>query len=174
MKRTLLSACVVALTFTACKNDSPRSAQRSGPIAPVSSAKVAPQGAPRDLPPPLAPPPVAVMIPDAGGDIGAPPPDALALAHAPDHVDHLTRAQQLRSEGDLAGALTEARDAGVAASDAIAAAYCAPDRVPLGRTYLRENIQYTLGEEEEAGLRRFYELAARHGLVGGTRPLAFF
>ena len=72
------------------------------------------------------------------------------------------------------GALTEARDAGVAASDAIAAAYCAPDRVPLGRTYLRENIQYTLGEEEEAGLRRYYELAARHGLVGGTRPLAFF
>lgn len=71
-------------------------------------------------------------------------------------------------------ALIEARDAGVAAADEIALAYCGPDRAALGRAYMRENIQYVLGEEEEAGLRRYYELAARHGLVDGTRPLAFF
>jgi tetratricopeptide (TPR) repeat protein len=107
MKRTLLSACVVALTFTACKNNAPNSAKTPRPIARVSPAPVSS----RVLPSPLAPAPVAVALPDAGGEVGAPPPDSLALAHDPDHVDHLTRAQQLRSEGDLPGALTEARRA---------------------------------------------------------------
>lgn len=71
-------------------------------------------------------------------------------------------------------ALLEARDRGVAASDEIAAAYCGPERAALGRQYLRENIAYTLGERERAGLRRYFELAERHGIVDSLRPLGFY
>jgi chorismate dehydratase len=71
-------------------------------------------------------------------------------------------------------ALLHARDDGVAASDRIAEVYCGPERAALGRAYLRENIYYALGEREQAGLRRYYQLAAKHGLVEGTRPIAFF
>lgn len=71
-------------------------------------------------------------------------------------------------------ALEQARDAGVAASDAIAMAYCGPARAPQGRAYLRDNIQYVLGERETAGLRKYYELAAGHGLVATAREPAFY
>jgi chorismate dehydratase len=71
-------------------------------------------------------------------------------------------------------ALTEARDAGVAASDEVAAAYCGPGRAALGQVYLRENIQYGLGDSEIAGLRRYYELAARHGLIDAPRAPLFY
>ena len=71
-------------------------------------------------------------------------------------------------------ALTAARDAGVAASDAIADGYCGPARAAQGRAYLRENIRYVLGEREEAGLRRYYELAARHGLIDTPRDARFY
>lgn len=62
-------------------------------------------------------------------------------------------------------ALVTAKDAGAAASDQVAAAYCAPDQLEVGRAYLSENIKYTFGEREEAGLRRYYQLAERHGVV---------
>ena len=39
-------------------------------------------------------------------------------------------------------ALVTARDGGVLASAAIAAAYCGPERAALGQAYLRENIEY--------------------------------
>jgi chorismate dehydratase len=71
-------------------------------------------------------------------------------------------------------ALIAARDAGVAGSDRIADAYCGPERAALGRSYLRDNIFYGLGDREQAGLRRFYELARDHGLVEGLRPIACF
>jgi chorismate dehydratase len=71
-------------------------------------------------------------------------------------------------------ALVRAREAGVAASDAIAAAYCAPDQVAVGRAYLRENIQYTLGEREEAGLRAFFRLAEKHAVVDAIRSPEFY
>jgi len=71
-------------------------------------------------------------------------------------------------------ALTTARDAGVAASDAIADAYCGPARAALGRTYLRDNIQYTLDEAAAAGLRRYYELAEAHGVVDRAFPLSTY
>jgi chorismate dehydratase len=71
-------------------------------------------------------------------------------------------------------ALTAARDAGVAASDAVAAAYCGPERAARGQAYLRENIRYTVGEAEQAGLRKYYELAEKHGLVDATRELLFY
>jgi chorismate dehydratase len=72
------------------------------------------------------------------------------------------------------GALTAARDAGVAASDAIASAYCGPERSARGQAYLRENIRYIVGGREEAGLRRYYELAEKHGLVDETRAPLFY
>jgi chorismate dehydratase len=71
--------------------------------------------------------------------------------------------------------LQAARDAGVAAGDAIAEAYGAgdPARVARGRAYLRSNMRYGLGDAERAGLERFYELAEAQGLAR-QRPLAFF
>jgi len=71
-------------------------------------------------------------------------------------------------------ALREARDAGVAASDEIAAAYCGPERAALGQAYLRENIYYVMGDREIAGIRRYYELAARHGLIDAAREPQFY
>ncbi len=67
-------------------------------------------------------------------------------------------------------ALAEARDAGVAASDAIANAYCGPERAALGRVYLRDNIRYLLDERAATGLRKYYELAAKHGVIDVVRP----
>jgi chorismate dehydratase len=77
---------------------------------------------------------------------------------------------------DTAGvaALHAAMVAGVVNSDAIADEYCGPERGSLCRQYLRENIKYRLGEREAAGLRRYYDLAAKHGLVDHARPVKFF
>ena len=70
--------------------------------------------------------------------------------------------------------LTDARDAGVAASDAIAAAYCGAERAALGRAYLRDNIKYTFGELEAEGLTRYYDLATVHEVVESARPIVFY
>jgi chorismate dehydratase len=75
---------------------------------------------------------------------------------------------------EAVAALAAARDAGVKASDRIAADYCSPDQVALGQTYLKDNINYHLGAREEAGLRRYYELALKHEVVGALRPLVFY
>lgn len=61
--------------------------------------------------------------------------------------------------------LIAARDAGVAAADAVAAAYCGPPRSEIARRYLKENIRYELGTREIEGLRTYYELAMKHGVV---------
>ncbi|CAN5607255.1 menaquinone biosynthesis protein [soil metagenome] len=71
-------------------------------------------------------------------------------------------------------ALREARDHGVAASDELAAAYCGAERAARGKAYLRQNMRYQLGEREEAGLRKYYELAARHGVVSATRAPIYY
>jgi chorismate dehydratase len=70
--------------------------------------------------------------------------------------------------------LQHARDAGVTDSDAIADAYCGPGRSALCRAYLRENIKYTLGRREIAGLQRYYDLAATHGVIPEARPVGFY
>ena len=70
--------------------------------------------------------------------------------------------------------LRQARDQGVAAADAIADDYCGPARAELGRQYLRDNIQYDLQSQDLAGLRRYYELAAKHGLIDSPREPMFF
>jgi chorismate dehydratase len=75
--------------------------------------------------------------------------------------------------GDVA-ALVHARDAGVAAADEIAAAYCGPDHVALGRAYLRDNIKYTLSDREQAGLTEYFRLAEKHDVVDAVRLLAFY
>jgi chorismate dehydratase len=75
---------------------------------------------------------------------------------------------------DALTALGEARDAGVAESDAIADAYCGPERAALGRAYLRDNIRYVLGEREADGLQRYYDLAERHGVIDSVRAPEFF
>ena len=67
--------------------------------------------------------------------------------------------------GEHVRLLLEARDAGVAAVDAIAAAYCGPDRAARARQYLKENIRYDLGTRELEGLKTYYELALKHDLV---------
>jgi chorismate dehydratase len=72
------------------------------------------------------------------------------------------------------GALLEARDGGVAASDEVAAAYCGPEQAARGQAYLRDNIRYTLGEREEEGLRMYYDLAGKLGLVTSVAPPAFY
>lgn len=75
---------------------------------------------------------------------------------------------------DAVDALISARDQGVAASDAVAAAYCGPERAERGRAYLRENIQYTMGSREQAGLMKYYELAEYHGVVNAVVPPLFY
>ena len=70
--------------------------------------------------------------------------------------------------------LLGARDAGVAASDAVAAAYCGPERAERARRYLRENIRYDWGARELSGLGTYYDLALKHGLVEAvTRPVFY-
>ena len=76
--------------------------------------------------------------------------------------------------GEDVAALREAKDAGVAASNAIADDYCGPARAAQGRAYLRDNIRYDLGEREAAGLRRYNELAAKHGLIERPREIRFY
>jgi len=77
---------------------------------------------------------------------------------------------------DAAGvtALREARNEGVRDSDAIADDYCGPERGGLCRRYLRENIKYRLGDRETQGLRRYYDLAATHGVVDSRGRVEFF
>jgi chorismate dehydratase len=70
--------------------------------------------------------------------------------------------------------LLEARDAGVAASDAIAAAYCGPSRAALAKQYLKENVRYDWGARELEGLETYYELAHKHGIVDEARTPVFY
>jgi chorismate dehydratase len=77
-------------------------------------------------------------------------------------------------DADGIAALQAARDEGVANSDTIGDAYAGPARAAQCRAYLRDNIKYTLGERETQGLRRYYELAARHGVVAACRGPEFY
>jgi chorismate dehydratase len=77
---------------------------------------------------------------------------------------------------DAAGVavLQAARDEGVRDSDAIAEAYCGPERASVCKAYLRDNIKYRLGDREIQGLRRYYELTGKHGLVQRAGPVEFY
>jgi chorismate dehydratase len=73
-------------------------------------------------------------------------------------------------------ALQKARDAGVLRSDEIARDYFpdAPVHQAIGARYLRDNIKYSLGDEERAGLELFYRYAAEVGGVARAGMLQFF
>lgn len=73
-------------------------------------------------------------------------------------------------------ALRAARDRGLASSDALAydAAQGDPTRARVYAAYLRDNLRYGFGDREQAGLERFFTLAAELDLVPGTRPLRFY
>ena len=69
-------------------------------------------------------------------------------------------------EEDIA-ALQRARNGGVTQSETIAREYF-PDSLEhqaVGARYLRDNIKYYLGDEERAGLERFYAYAVEAGVV---------
>ncbi|HWW85282.1 MAG TPA: menaquinone biosynthesis protein, partial [Vicinamibacterales bacterium] len=72
--------------------------------------------------------------------------------------------------------LQEARDAGVTQAEAISRDYFpeSPGPQAIAVSYLRDNIKYSLGEEELAGLREFYRYAAEVGDVAGGADLRFY
>ena len=72
--------------------------------------------------------------------------------------------------------LQQARDGGVANLGVIARQVGNGDARLEQRvlTYLRDNLNYALGEAEQAGLRRFHELAAEISVVPGLKLLKFF
>lgn len=73
-------------------------------------------------------------------------------------------------------ALQAARDSGLQHSDEIARDYFAssPERQAVGARYLRDNIKYSLGAEERAGLELFYRYAVEAGAINRAEPLRFF
>jgi chorismate dehydratase len=73
-------------------------------------------------------------------------------------------------------ALQAAQARGVESAEVIAAEYGAGDPVRTARAaaYLRDNVKYTLGREEAAGLQLFLDYAAELGLAPGRRVLEFF
>jgi chorismate dehydratase len=77
---------------------------------------------------------------------------------------------------DDVAALQDARDRGVAITSTIAQQSFPnnPGRAAIADRYLREHIKYALSGPEEAGLRRFYALAAEIGVVPAKRELAFY
>lgn len=118
MRTAPLSTCLAALALAACGSTAarrpPEVSEPAPVVAEVSRAAVE-SGVPRELArvealalPTETPPPIPTedLLP-------AEPADGLALAHEAHlvPVDHLARARTLRQEGDLAGALTEARRA---------------------------------------------------------------
>lgn len=72
-------------------------------------------------------------------------------------------------------ALQQARDAGVAHLPEIASRVGGGNAALEQRAleYLRDNLQFGLGQAEQAGLRRFHELAAEIGLAT-AQPLRFY
>ncbi len=76
---------------------------------------------------------------------------------------------------DDAERLLSARDEGVRHVDEIAAAEFPQDaaRQQVVRAYLRDNIQYSLGEQQLEGLRTFFHYAAELGLVSYDGTLRF-
>ena len=73
-------------------------------------------------------------------------------------------------------ALQQARDAGVERPAEIARRYFGdtPGREAVGERYLRDNIKYYLGREEQAGLELFYRYAAEVGIVPSAGELRFY
>jgi chorismate dehydratase len=69
-----------------------------------------------------------------------------------------------------------ARDRGLQHTSEIAREYFAslPERQAMGARYLRDNIKYSFGAEERAGLELFYQYAVEAGVISRAEPLRFF
>lgn len=72
--------------------------------------------------------------------------------------------------------LQHARAEGAAAPAIVSNGYYPDDGVKaaIGAAYLRENIQFRMGEREQAGLERFFALAAEVGVVREVQPLRWY
>jgi chorismate dehydratase len=85
-------------------------------------------------------------------------------------------------DGEGIARLHEAKDRGIAASDALADAYAASYQARTGiaadpavaRRYLRDNIKYDLGLREHEALVRFYDGAHRAGVIDAVQPVRFY
>ena len=73
-------------------------------------------------------------------------------------------------------ALQEARDRGLAHLDEIARAVSGGDAALERRSlvYLRDNLKFSFGDREQAGLRRFHELAVETNVMPALKPLRFY
>jgi len=73
-------------------------------------------------------------------------------------------------------ALQHARDNGLGATAAIAQESYPGSAQKAARAvrYLREDVKYALGEREQQGLRRFYDLAAEVGILPEAPALRFY
>ena len=84
-----------------------------------------------------------------------------------DAIEAIERARGV----DFAGA----RDEGVAHIEEIVRSY--QDKIPMRveelRNYLTENIVFNVDESMERGLRLYFELAFKHGLIDSVKPLKF-
>ena len=80
------------------------------------------------------------------------------------------------ADAGIVALLQEAAEHGMSRSDEVAAAYCAdrPDRIPLARRYLRENLTFRLSGRALEGLRTYYQEAAALGLSGTPGEVEFF
>ena len=69
-----------------------------------------------------------------------------------------------------------ALDLGLQRTEEIARDYFkdAPERWTLGARYLQDNIKYSLGVQERAGLDLFYRYAVEAGVVEDAEPLRFY
>lgn len=79
-------------------------------------------------------------------------------------------------DAEAIAALQRARVEGCANTDSIARAFFPgqPERQAVGGRYLRDNIKYSLGAEERAGLELFYAYAAESGVVSEAAPPQFY
>lgn len=77
--------------------------------------------------------------------------------------------------GDLADRLAQARDAGVRSAELIAEDFGPGQGFPvaIAKRYLTARLKFTMTERYRDGLRRFMELALKHGLIAPQRELTF-
>jgi chorismate dehydratase len=78
------------------------------------------------------------------------------------------------TSAELSEILNATRDRGVSQISIIAAHESRLLDIPvdLAETYLRDNLHFELGPQEQAGLRRFYELCVKHNLAPPGREQA--
>jgi Flp pilus assembly protein TadD len=107
MSNKVLAACIAALSLVACEEQQPPAPRVTTVVAPVITSKAPPLV--RDAGAPLA------VLPRLQFDAGQ--FDTLALVHDTPTVDHLARSKQLVADGDVKGALVEARRAVFTAPD---------------------------------------------------------